>query len=103
MHMRQPGARSRDIPSQGLSMRTRGSGFAGAPPTVRDPQLAHIFRNMRGAARMTREAVARRLSTTPGTIEDLENGAIAMLPPWPETVRIVRAYCEVLRLDPEPL
>ncbi len=42
-------------------------------------------------------------ATTPATIEDLELGAVSALPPWPETMRIVRGYCELLRLDPEPL
>jgi hypothetical protein len=69
----------------------------------RDAQLAQIFRNMRAAMRLTREATARRLATTPAVIETLENGAIATLPRWPETVRIVRAYCDLLRLDPEPI
>jgi hypothetical protein len=58
---------------------------------------------MRTATRLSRDAIARRLSTTPATIEDLELGAVASLPHWPETVRIVRGYCELLRLDPEPL
>ncbi len=58
---------------------------------------------MRAATRLPREAVARRLATTAATIEDLENGAVSSLPRWPETVRIVRSYCEILRLDPEPI
>jgi hypothetical protein len=58
---------------------------------------------MRTATRLTREAIARRLGTTAAIIEDLELGAVAALPPWPETARIVRGYCELLRLDPEPL
>ncbi|MBX9590066.1 MAG: helix-turn-helix domain-containing protein [Hyphomonadaceae bacterium] len=69
----------------------------------RDVQVGHIFRNMRSAARLPREAIARRLATTPGTIEDLENGAVASLPHWRETTRIVRSYCELLRLDPQPI
>jgi transcriptional regulator with XRE-family HTH domain len=69
----------------------------------RDAQLAQIFRNMRAAMRLTRDAIARRLGTTPAVIEDLENGAIHTLPRWPETVRVVRAYCELLRLDPDPI
>jgi hypothetical protein len=81
----------------------RGRGTVEPPTPGRDPQLAHIFRNMRAAMRLPREALARRLATTPGVIEDLENGAIAALPHWPETVRIVRSYCELLRLDPQPL
>ncbi len=58
---------------------------------------------MRAAMRLPREAIARRLATTPGVIEDLENGAVSALPHWRETVRIVRSYCEILRLDPEPV
>jgi hypothetical protein len=58
---------------------------------------------MRAATRLTRAAVAQRLATTAATIENLEMGAVAALPHWPETVRIVRSYCEILRLDPEPL
>lgn len=53
--------------------------------------------------RLPRETIARRLATSVTVVEDLENGAVAALPHWPETVRIVRAYCELLRLDPEPL
>jgi transcriptional regulator with XRE-family HTH domain len=78
-------------------------GPPGPPGPGRDVQIGHIFRNMRAAMRLPREAIARRLATTPGTIEDLENGAVASLPHWRETVRIVRSYCEILRLDPEPL
>ena len=69
----------------------------------RDANIGHIFRNMRAAMRQTREALARRLATTPAIIEDFENGAVASLPRWPETVRIVRSYCEILRLDPDPI
>lgn len=69
----------------------------------RDVQIGHIFSNMRSAMRLSREAIARRLATTPGTIEDLENGAISSLPHWRETSRIVRLYCEILRLDPQPI
>jgi transcriptional regulator with XRE-family HTH domain len=89
--MRQPAAGSRDARSQGSASRGH------------DPQIAHFFRNMRTATRLSRDAIARRLATTPATIEDLELGAVSALPRWPETVRIVRGYCELLRLDPEPL
>jgi hypothetical protein len=49
------------------------------------------------------EAIALRLGTSVKTIEDLENGAVTALPPWPETVRIVRAYFGLLQLDPGPV
>jgi transcriptional regulator with XRE-family HTH domain len=69
----------------------------------RDPQLGQIFRNMRVAMKISREALARRLATTPMTIDSFEAGAINGMPHWRETVRIVRGYCELLRLDPEPI
>jgi helix-turn-helix protein len=58
---------------------------------------------MRATLQASREAIARRLATTPGVIEDLENGSVGSLPRWPETMRIVRTYCELLRLNPDPL
>jgi hypothetical protein len=82
-----------------------GAGSLPAAPPVanRDEDLGHIFRNMRLALRVSRETIARRLATSPRTIEDFENGAVAALPHWKETVRIVRGFCELLRLDPEPI
>jgi hypothetical protein len=111
MRMRQPGAGPRDVPSQGPSLRAPGNGMApppvpmGAAPRApgHDPQIGQIFRNMRATLRAPREAIARRLATTPGVVEDLENGSVASLPHWRETVRIVRTYCELLRLNPDPL
>lgn len=76
---------------------------AATRPIVQDEQLANIFRNMRLSLKAPREAIARRLATSPATIESLEAGAIAALPHGKETARIVRAYCELLRLDPEPI
>jgi hypothetical protein len=58
---------------------------------------------MRSALRLPRDAIARRLATNTSVIEDLEAGAVSALPHWPETARIVRSYCELLRLDPAPL
>lgn len=111
MRMRHPGPVSRDVRSQGPVLHAQGPAPTHGGPSLApapavpgaDAQLGHIFRNMRAAMRLTREAIARRLATSPATIEDLELGAVLALPHWPETVRIVRAYCELLRLDPEPL
>ena len=101
MRMRQPGIGLRESRPHGHA--NLRAGMTAPPVAGRDPDLGNIFRNMRAALRVTREAVARRLATTPGTIEDLENGAVSMFPHWRETTRIVRSYCELLRLDPEPL
>lgn len=76
---------------------------AGDPSSMRDEQLGKIFRDMRHAMKVSRETIARRLATTPSTIESFESGAIATLPHWKETGRIVRAYCELTRVDAEPI
>jgi hypothetical protein len=68
-----------------------------------DEQVGEIFRNMRLAMKVSRETIARRLATSTWTVDNFEAGAIAALPHWKETARIVRGYCELLRLDPEPL
>src|SRR5262245_46428003 len=110
MRMRQLGAGSRDVPSHGPPSRAQANNrnppFTPAGPLGspgRDSQVAQIFRNMRAALQASQGAIARRLATTPGVIEDLENGSVASLPHWRETERIVRTYCELLRLNPDPL
>lgn len=108
MRMRLPGADWRAPLPRGPAPASRPAGLHGAGSNVlplpgRDVQIGHIFCNMRSAMRLPREAIARRLATTPGTIEDLENGALSSLPHWRETARVVRSYCELLRLDPQPI
>jgi DNA-binding XRE family transcriptional regulator len=77
---------------------------AGAEPSAaRDEQVAQMFRGMRSAMGVSRETIARRLATSPSTVDSFEAGAIAALPHWKETARIARAYCELLRMDPEPI
>jgi hypothetical protein len=73
------------------------------PLPGRDEQLGQIFVNMRRAMNVSRETIARRLATRPQTIDDFEAGAVTALPHWKETERIVRGYCELLRLDPQPI
>jgi hypothetical protein len=101
MRMRQPGVGLRESRPHGHA--ALRAGMSAPPAAGRDPDLGNIFRNMRAALRLPREAIARRLATTPGAIEDFENGAVSLFPHWRETTRIVRSYCELLRLDPEPL
>jgi transcriptional regulator with XRE-family HTH domain len=103
MRMRQPTTGLRDARLGPSPARVVGNGLGEPAVSGRDPQLGHIFRNMRAAMRLSREALARRLATTPGTVEDFETGTISNLPHWRETTRIVRGYCETLRLDPDPI
>lgn len=74
-----------------------------AQQLAHDEQLGKIFHNMRLSTKASREAIARRLATSTAVVDTFEAGAIAALPHWKETERIVRAYCELLRLDPEPI
>jgi hypothetical protein len=68
-----------------------------------DAQLGQIFRNMRLAMKVSRETIARRLATNTVCVDNFEAGAVAALPHAKETDRIVRGYCELLRLNPEPI
>ncbi len=86
-----------------------GGGF---PPRIyvgangeawRDEQLGQTFRDMRLRMKVSRETIARRLATSPATIDNFEAGAVTALPHGKETERIVRGYCELLRADPEPI
>ena len=72
-------------------------------PRGQDDQIGHIFRSMRSAMNVSRETIARRLATSTATIDSFEAGSLPGLPHWKETARIIRGYCEMLRIDPEPL
>jgi hypothetical protein len=91
-----------------------GGGGYGPPPAYlgaeagdlaawQDAELGQIFRNMRLAMKVSRETIARRLATSAACVDSFEAGAVAALPHAKETDRIVRGYCELLRLDPEPI
>lgn len=73
------------------------------PTVAHDVQLGQIFTNMRLAMKVSRETIARRLATSTFIIEAFETGTVSNLPHWRETARIVRGYCDLLRLDPEPI
>ena len=79
------------------------AGANGEASSLRDEQLGQIFRNMRLTMKVSRETIARRLATSTASIDTFEAGAIGALPHGKETERIVRGYCELLRLDPEPI
>ena len=81
----------------------RAEGGDGDVSAWRDEQLAAIFRNMRLTLKVSRETVARRLATSAACIDTFEAGAVSALPHGKETERIVRSYCELLRIDPQPI
>jgi hypothetical protein len=79
------------------------AGVARDAPARRDEQIGQVFRDMRLTMKVSRETVARRLATSTAVVDSFEAGAIAALPHWRETARIINSYCELLRLDPEPI
>jgi Helix-turn-helix domain len=92
----------RDVRLAG-SMSPPAGSASGEPTAGRDEQVGKIFRNMRSALKVPRDALARRLATSTAVIDSFEAGAISALPHWKETERIVRSYCDLLRFDPEPV
>jgi hypothetical protein len=100
MRIRKDRAPGPDLAARAPARTVRGTG---AMPASSDAELGQIFQNMRVAMQVSRGAIARRLATAVATVDTLEAGAIAAFPRWPETERIVRTYCGLLRLDPEPI
>lgn len=78
-------------------------GADGEASAWRDDQLGAIFRNMRLTMKVSRETIARRLATSAACVDNFEAGAVSALPHGKETERIVRGYCQLLRMDPEPI
>lgn len=68
-----------------------------------DANLGRLFRDARACMQLTREDLAYRLGTTDRVVAVFETGAIASLPPWPETRRVVEGYAGLVRFDPGPL
>ena len=96
-----------EVPDAGYGGRVSSpyahAGAMGEQPAGRDEQIGQMFRSMRSAMGVSRETIARRLATSPSTVDNFEAGAIAALPHWKETARIVRSYCVLLRMDHEPI
>jgi hypothetical protein len=81
----------------------RAATGASSAPAGGDAQLGRIFHSMRVSMKASRETIARRLAIAVATLDTFEAGAVVAFPHWRETERVVRAYCELLRLDPEPI
>lgn len=66
-------------------------------------QAARFFYERRQHLRLARGAVAYRVGTEIGVIEALETGDMARLPRWPDTVRVVHTYLQLVHMDPRPV
>jgi hypothetical protein len=73
------------------------------PMAVMAAEVARFFRDLRGALRLTPAQAAQALATRVDIIAALEMGQVGVLPPWPETCRIVRTYAGFAGLDPRPV
>ena len=102
MRMRKDRAQESDLRHNRRIPRRAAARVASAPAGG-DVQLGRIFHSMRVSMKASRETIARRLAIAVATIDTFESGAVAAFPHWRETERIVRTYCELLRLDPEPI
>lgn len=91
----------RDVSSPGAHSTARAMLAKSQAP---DPGIAAFFVWMRRQSGLSIHQTAAILHTEPYVIDALEAGAIAELPDWPETARIVQAYALMLNADPsEPL
>ena len=75
--MRQTPGEVSDVGYDGRVSPYAYAGAMGEPPAGRDEQIGQMFRNMRSAMGVSRETIARRLATSPSTIDNFEAGAIA--------------------------
>ena len=64
---------------------------------------ARFFIDVRRLLGVTPHQAAVELVTRVETIEALENGQIGLLPPWPETARVVMAYAAWAGIDGRPV
>jgi hypothetical protein len=62
-----------------------------------------LFRDLRNALRLTPHQAAAHLLTRPDVIEAFEAGEFELLPPWPETARVIMAYTSMAGIDGLPI
>ena len=103
MRMRRSPAEGHNVRHDGRGSSRLGISAIGEPAAGRDEQLGNIFRNMRLSLRLSRDAMARRLGIQASIVNSFEAGAVTALPHWKETARIIGGYCELVRIDPEPI
>jgi transcriptional regulator with XRE-family HTH domain len=103
MRMKKRVVEGHDARHDGRSALRLGISAIGEPAAGRDEQLGNIFHNMRVSLNLSREGMARRLGVNASIVDTFEAGVVTALPPWQETRRIVGGYCELARIDPEPI
>ena len=64
--------------------------------------VCRYFIDLRSALRLTPQAAAYHLQTSPETIAALESARFDLLPRWPDVVRVVTAYSAMAQVDGAP-
>jgi hypothetical protein len=64
---------------------------------------ARFFCDLRRVLKVSQHQVAAEVVTHVETIQALEAGNVGMLPPWPETARVVMAYAALVNIDGRPV
>jgi hypothetical protein len=65
--------------------------------------VARLFWDLRNALQLTPYQAAANLLTHADVVGQLETGHFEMLPPWPETARIVMTYTSMAGVDGQPV
>jgi len=65
-------------------------------------EIAAFFRDLRRVTGKSTGEIAAHLQTDQTVVLALELGRVDLLPNWPETVRVVREYTDMVGLDPRP-
>jgi hypothetical protein len=76
---------------------------AATSPVTLAAEVARFFFDLRGALQLSHADAAQALATRVDIVVALETAQIGVLPPWPETCRIVRTYAGFAGLDPRPV
>ncbi len=85
----------------GANHRARAQGRA--PERPPPASFGPLFRDLRQFLRLTPEQLAANLGTHVEVVYALEFGRVDLLPPWPETARVVCAYTGLAGIDPMPV
>ncbi len=84
--------------SRAMSLETPSPRFA-----QNQANCARYFADLRSVLRLTPHQAADHVVTHAETIAALEAGHVWLLPPWPETARVVMAYAAMAGIDGRPV
>ncbi len=78
-------------------------GGAGPEQLTRSAVVGRLFLDLRKALHLSLPEAAARARTRVDVVDALERGDVRILPPWPETERVVVAYTALAGIDAGPV